>query len=159
MKRDPDERNAENLQHMDFPQPGDYWHEMFCPYLVVLKVLPEGLVICDQKESVDAGHWTWSLGKARLISRSELAEAVRYRNYDGFVADVCPRQHMQTVLEWVEAGEQYELPGEPPRPPAVDASHLPGLRLALEHADTHSISVSQIRQLIAQAEQTPAEEN
>ena len=49
------------LAHIDSPEEGDYWHEMFSPVLVVLKIEKEVVTYCDViKDKGDSG-WTWNL--------------------------------------------------------------------------------------------------
>jgi hypothetical protein len=99
-----DERNELNVKHLAYPQPGDYWHEMFCGYLVILKVEADKIYICDVKKDIDSEYWEFDLEKSRIISKQELERDVKYSTIDGFVADVIPEHLMPTVRKWEKLG-------------------------------------------------------
>jgi hypothetical protein len=80
--------NIQNQEALDSPQAGDYWHEMFCPYFIVLKVIGDKLIICDTRKDIDKNHWTWSLKDWKKVDRSYLKKKVTYKTIDGFCADV-----------------------------------------------------------------------
>ena len=41
-QKDQDLKNHKALLN---PQPGDYWHEMFCPYFIVVKVKGDDITV------------------------------------------------------------------------------------------------------------------
>lgn len=94
-------RNERNAARIANPQPGDYWHEMFCPYFVVVAVDGDCILICDKKVDVDAEHWTFDLTACRYATLAELRRRVTYETMpDSFVADCAPKRHMWVVDEY-----------------------------------------------------------
>jgi len=76
----PDERDRLNQKHAAKPEPGDYWHEMFCPLLVVIAV-SHGLVIYHRaQKDVENNKWTWDLSKPHESKR--LDEFYKWLEYD-----------------------------------------------------------------------------
>lgn len=90
---------AINEQHCADPQVGDYWHEMLCPYLVVLGRIGAQLIVCQTRKDVDRDHWTWDLTKLEFMTLTELRQRVTYGTMPGFVADVFPRAHVWAAKE------------------------------------------------------------
>ena len=76
-----------NLQHLDNPLEGDYWHEMCCVYHVVLKVLTNGNLVIANRQNEKDGQW-FDFKNAHEITKAEHTKLVRYKGIDGFVADV-----------------------------------------------------------------------
>jgi hypothetical protein len=96
-------RNQRNEVRISNPQPGDYWHEMFCPYFVVIRVDGDGILVCDKKLDVDADHWSWDLSKCRYMTKDELRKRVTCRSMpDKFVADCSLKSHMWVVDAYAE---------------------------------------------------------
>ncbi len=79
---------AINEKHVAEPQPGDYWHECFSPYHVVLAVDGDAVTICDKTLSVGKSQWTFDLSVIKTVSRSELRALARYGVIDGWIASV-----------------------------------------------------------------------
>jgi hypothetical protein len=96
------EYDAVNEKHVSNPEPGDYWHEMFCPYLVVLARVGDRVIIYRTRKDVDHRHWTWDTTKPEMMSLADLRKKVTYGNIPGFVADVAPRSHKQFAEEFAE---------------------------------------------------------
>lgn len=92
-----DRMKEDNTKHVADPQPGDYWHEMFVPYVVVLAVDGDNLTVCRKRKDVDKDHWTWDLTQTSSMTKQELRELVTYGTIPGFVADVVPQSHMWAV--------------------------------------------------------------
>jgi hypothetical protein len=125
------ERNQAALEN---PQPGDYWSEMFCPYFVVVELLdhyqyrvlsclggPNSFNRKDEPNArVDNGDDTWSFdySKDMIVDLKWIADTVRYKSIDGFVAHVDDaqrvvtewRSHRAAVLrkEWEDARAKWE---------------------------------------------------
>lgn len=96
-----------NRSHYNLPAVGDYWHEMFCPYFIVLEVLSGTgyYVICEDRKTVDSDHWTFDLSKAKWVDKSYF-NMVKYTTMDGFCADVVVNPKYQVfVEEWIELGK------------------------------------------------------
>lgn len=90
-----------NLQHLDNPLEGDYWHEMCCVYHVVLKVLTNGNLVIANRQKEKDGQW-FDFKNAHEITKAEHTKLVRYKGIDGFVADVvvASTPGMAAVSEW-----------------------------------------------------------
>jgi hypothetical protein len=121
MSYDHKQQQMDNQYAMDNPQPGDYWHERFCPYFVVVEVKgskvrvlscmggPDSYNRKDEPNArleVDKGHWGFDYSKSMVVDREWIAKAVRYSNIDGFVADVNRSERTQNIAndwrDWVQ---------------------------------------------------------
>jgi len=80
-------RARRNRSAVAAPRPGDYWHEMYCPIMIVLEVDP--LIVCREQESVGDG-WFWQLDKAYESDGSEFESMLypRGSGVEGWIADV-----------------------------------------------------------------------
>ena len=103
-----------NQKSLAFPQIGDYWHEMFCPYFVIVnkegdqfRVLsclggPDSFTRKDElnaRISIDKNHWVFDYSKSMLVDHEWIRRTVRYEHYDGFVADVGNSEKTQKIVE------------------------------------------------------------
>lgn len=108
-------RDLANQQALIEPKPGDYWHEMFCPYFIVVN--QEGdkfrVLSCmggpnsyNRKHELNAKidgreGWHFDYSKSMVVDREWMSRAVRYDSIDGFVADVVNSEKTQTIVaEW-----------------------------------------------------------
>ena len=104
-----------NQRALDDPQPGDYWHEMFCPYFLVVHVAGTEITILSclggpqshsRKHEPNAridfpdGSWSFDYSRHMVVDRAWMEHTVRYSSFDGFVADVAPARHVDVVDEW-----------------------------------------------------------
>lgn len=96
------DRELFNQSHVEFPQVGDYWHERFCPYFIILEVLEDHVIICDKKKDIDRDHWDFDLSVCKLITKQELERSVKYSTMDKFVADVVPERLIKRIPVWKE---------------------------------------------------------
>lgn len=93
------------------PRPGDYWHEMFCPYFMVMQAKGDEITILNclphrgvsARKAVDAGSWTFDVSKSMVVNREWINQLVRYERIDGFVADVSrgSERNQAVVDEWI----------------------------------------------------------
>lgn len=101
-----------NQEAMTDPQPGDYWHEMLCPYFMVTHVQGDRVTVLNCMDrhgisawmKVDQDHWTFDVSKAIQVDRQWIADRVQYKSFnDGFVADVMRgrEKHMAIVHDWI----------------------------------------------------------
>lgn len=103
-----------NQKSLAFPQIGDYWHEMFCPYFVIVnkegdkfRVLsclggPKSFTRKDELNAqiqVDSGHWGFDYSKSMLVDHEWIRRTVTYESIDGFVADVVNTEKTQRIAE------------------------------------------------------------
>lgn len=116
MSYDPKEQELTNVRALMDPQPGDYWHEMFCPYFVIVNIEGEKyrVLSCmggpdsfnrkdelNARIEVDSGHWAFDYSKSMLVDHKWLEKAVTYGNIDGFVADVVQSEKTSRIVqEW-----------------------------------------------------------
>ncbi len=116
MSYDPKEQELKNYKALQNPQPGDYWHEMFCPYFVVVHVKDEKYTVLsclggpdsfNRKDELNAridnkdGTWSFDYSKSMVVDRAWIEKSVRYGSIDGFVADVSQSEKMQSIVtEW-----------------------------------------------------------
>lgn len=106
-----------NLKALANPQPGDYWHEMFCPYFIVVdregdkfRVLSclGGPKSFTRKHELDAkvdtkDGWHFDYSKSMLVDHEWIRQTVRYESIDGFVADVVQSEKTARIVqEWRE---------------------------------------------------------
>ena len=107
-----------NQKALAFPQIGDYWHEMFCPYFVIVnkegdkfRVLsclggPKSFTRKDELNAqieVDNGHWGFDYSKSMLVDHEWIRKTVTYESIDGFVADVVQSEKTARIAqEWRE---------------------------------------------------------
>lgn len=108
--------NLKNQQALDNPRPGDYWHERFSPYFVIVnregdqfRVLscmggPHHYLRKDELNArieIDRDHWAFDYSKSMLVDREWIRRAVTYGSIDGFVADVARTEKTQLIVtEW-----------------------------------------------------------
>lgn len=117
-----------NKQASVLPQPGDYWHERFCPYFLVVAVNPKQdqytVLSCfggpnsfSRKDEINAkvdnkDHtWSFDYSKHMVVDRAWIEKAVKYGSIDGFVADVArDREKMMSIVkEWKQFHAQRLL--------------------------------------------------
>ena len=108
--------NQDNQLALDNPRPGDYWHERFSPYFVIVnqegdqfRVLscmggPHHYLRKDELNArieIDRDHWAFDYSKSMLVDREWIRRAVTYGSIDGFVADVVRTEKTQLIVtEW-----------------------------------------------------------
>lgn len=83
--------NQKNQQALDNPRPGDYWHERFSPYFVIVN--QEGdqfrVLSCmggphhylrkhelNARIEIDRDHWAFDYSKSMLVDREWIRRAV-----------------------------------------------------------------------------------
>jgi hypothetical protein len=110
-----------NTNAFENPEVGDYWHEMFCPYFIIVKKSPVGtrlkytVLSCygDNNARVDNkdGTWSFDYSKSHEVDWTWISEQVRYKNIDGFVADVVrdSEKNNAVVREWKQFHTQKLL--------------------------------------------------
>jgi hypothetical protein len=104
---------ARSLEHRSNPQPGDYWHEMFSPYFIVLAVDSKYVLVCRKRVPVDKDHWVFDVQHTVTMTRERFEKILSY-NAPG-MEDKVPADvvfgHMSTVEEWrntVSLTHEYE---------------------------------------------------
>lgn len=105
-----------NQEAFDHPQVGDYWHEMFCPYFIIVQIQGSTYTILsclggpgsfsrqhEPNARVDQGDGTWSFdySQSMMVDRAWIEKTVKYSSFDGFVADVIRSEKTQKIVtEW-----------------------------------------------------------
>ncbi len=111
-----------NRRGVDDPQVGDYWHEMFCPYFLVVDVNGDRYTVLCALPNDDVAQmarimgkdtWQFDYSKHSVVTKEWIKKKVSYNSIPGFVADLVNSDKMQAVVkEWREANPNYaSLPG------------------------------------------------
>lgn len=91
--------------HLNDPKVGDYWHDMYHPVCVVVKVDSgtDTVTICKTKVAVDDDHWTWDLSVTETMTKDKLKSWLSYSGKAniGYWVDVLPEKH-KWVADHVE---------------------------------------------------------
>lgn len=100
-----DQQQIDNQAALDSPQVGDYWHERFCPYFLIVGIDGEQITVLscvggenyhDRKHELNAKittktGWTFDFSKAMIVDKKWIDDLVLYHSIPGFVADVVRR--------------------------------------------------------------------
>ena len=113
-----------NQQALKAPKPGDYWHEMFCPYFVIVDVKGDRYTVLsclggphsfnrneelNARIEIDDQHWGFDYSKSMVVDLEWIREAVTYQSIEGFVADVTNTQKSQLIVSEWRNYKQQEL--------------------------------------------------
>lgn len=105
----------QNQQALDNPTPGDYWHERFQPYFIVVDVDNDSYTVLSclggpnsfhRKDEINAKidgkeGWSFDYSKSMVVDRDWISRAVTYGSIPGFVADVVNSEKTRLVVaEW-----------------------------------------------------------
>ena len=131
MKLTKAERTALNQDGIDNPQVGDYWHEMFSPYFLVVDVTGDQITVlsCLSPPGTDRAKrgepfarimnkddtWCFDYSKHFVVDREWIKDAVTYSYSTGFVADLVRGGGIvECVKEWHDENMDYVpvKPGE-----------------------------------------------
>ena len=84
-----------NKTAMGLPEPGDYWHERFCPYFLVVASNPMQnrytiLSCISEPNARISGNdgWSFDYSKHQVVDHEWIEQHVTYSSIPGFVADV-----------------------------------------------------------------------
>jgi hypothetical protein len=110
------EQQERNRQALSDPKPGDYWHEMFCPYFIVVDRGGDDITVLsclggpdkhsrkdepDARVDNDDGTWSFDYSKSMVVDRAWIERTVKYGSIDGFVADVTNTEKSRGIVdEW-----------------------------------------------------------
>jgi hypothetical protein len=113
MTYDYEQKKLENQESLKNPRIGDYWHEMFCPYFLVVDVKGDDITVLSclggiytRKHELNAkidtkDGWTFDLSKSMVVNREWITKAVKYESIEGFVADVSNSEKtVKIAMEW-----------------------------------------------------------
>jgi hypothetical protein len=100
------------------PRIGDYWHELFSPYFIIVDINNDKYTVLsclggfdsftrkdeiNARIEVDSDHWGFDYSKSMVVDYAWIKKAVKYESIDGFVADVSNTEKTQTIVsEWRE---------------------------------------------------------
>jgi hypothetical protein len=106
-----------NQEALDHPQVGDYWHERFCPYFLIVDILGDKYtVLCGFPDDevaqmariIGEDNWQFDYSKHSVVTKEWIKDKVTYDTIPGFVADVVRSDKMLSVVkEWREANPGY----------------------------------------------------
>ena len=110
------EQQERNRQALADPKPGDYWHEMFCPYFIVVDRCGDDITVLSclggpdshsRKDELNArvdnddDTWSFDYSKSMVVDRAWIERTVKYDSIDGFVADVSNTEKSRGIVdEW-----------------------------------------------------------
>lgn len=87
-------QDRKNQWHLENPQVGDYWHEMFCPIYEVVAVENGKVAVWDWSRSREVqkedGKWYRVVDKLRVMSLASFQRSLRYSTNDKTYGDVIP---------------------------------------------------------------------
>jgi hypothetical protein len=134
-------QQVENQAALDTPQVGDYWHEMFSPYFIIVAIEGEQFTVLsamgggrtsDRKYELNAkfseeGGFCFDISKAMIVDKKWIAEAVLYnRSVSSFIADVVRRTEKDSYCsDYEEFKSNYTIP-----------KHVNALKLEYERIST-----------------------
>lgn len=105
----------QNQQALDNPTPGDYWHERFQPYFIVVDVDNDSYTVLSclggpnsfhRKDEINAKidskeGWSFDYSKSMVVDREWISRAVTYGSIPGFAADVVNSEKTRLIVaEW-----------------------------------------------------------
>lgn len=94
--------DVENAAALAEPKPGDYWHEMFSPYFIVVAV-KQGKISILQDTIHENGGFHFDLDTVTEVDSEWLQKRVRYQLIDGFVADCVNTENTRKIADnWRE---------------------------------------------------------
>lgn len=101
------DRNELNQTALNLPEPGDYWHERFCPFFLVVAADPAQdqytvlSCISEPNARIDNpdNSWEFDYSRHQTVDQAWIRERVAYSSIPGFVADVV-RGCDNIVREW-----------------------------------------------------------
>jgi hypothetical protein len=89
-----------NKEHALRPQEGDFWHERFMPYFIVVEVDEPGVWVLDKTIDVDDSHYRFDEKQRAYMTLEQLWDAVTYSTMrDKFCARVRPRKGKEPELD------------------------------------------------------------
>lgn len=110
-----------NEKALENPQVGDYWHERFSPYFVIVNVDGDVYTVLSCMSNpdttrpgspranepyayveVDQYSWKFDYSKSFAVTKEWIKQAVTYETIPGFVADVVRGKKNGIVEEWKE---------------------------------------------------------
>ena len=105
----------QNQQALDNPTPGDYWHERFQPYFIVVDVDNDSYTVLSclggpnsfhRKDEINAKidskeGWSFDYSKSMVVDREWISRAVTYGSIPDFAADVVNSEKTRLIVaEW-----------------------------------------------------------
>lgn len=94
--------NAANAAAIANPKPGDFWHEMFSPYFIVVDIRQDKITVLNTVIQGDDGYY-FDYDKPIVVDRKWMSERVRYVSIGAFCADVYSNNNTKEIVaEWRE---------------------------------------------------------
>jgi hypothetical protein len=97
-----------NKTALGLPEPGDYWHEMFCPYFLVVASNPAKnqytILSCISEPNAKVNckdGWSFDFSKHQIVNHEWIEKQVTYGSIPGYVADVRRSDKFKSIVrEW-----------------------------------------------------------
>lgn len=146
-----------NQRCIENPQIGDYWHEMFCVYHLVLDVLANGNLVIAPRDQTVTEHQCFDYKLAHEITKEDHKKLVCYSGKDSFVADVISGNEatVYAALTWKKSGctymslEEWTAHQESHRRPTPDVTvTYESIQTALNNALTNLLGFESIEALL-----------
>jgi hypothetical protein len=104
-----------NIAAIKIPAVGDYWHEMYCPYFVIVNIQDDKYTILCAVTIEGAtnaivrhrDYCEFDYSKHSVVSIEWIKDIVSYKNAPGFVADVRRGWRPSLINEWQAANPNY----------------------------------------------------
>ena len=117
MSYDHKAQEALNETAMGLPESGDYWHERFCPYFLVVTSTPMKnqytILSCISEPNAkisDKDGWSFDYSNHQVVDHEWIVKKVTYSNTSGFVADVYRSDKFKNIVnEWKQFHAQRLL--------------------------------------------------
>lgn len=72
-------RQDVDLVCFENPKEGDFWHEMYCPVLVVIHVHEDNsLTICEHTKDAGDNKYVFDMSKVRKITREDFVKKIKW---------------------------------------------------------------------------------
>lgn len=98
--------NAANAAAIANPKPGDFWHEMFSPYFIVVDVKQDKITVLNTVIHGDDGYY-FDYDKPVVVDREWMEKRVKYETIDAFCADVYSNNNTKEIVaQWREHTSQ-----------------------------------------------------
>lgn len=102
--------NRESLEKLCFEQPkiGDFWHEMYCPVLVIVDVHENNdLTICEHTKDTENNTYMFDVSRCRKITRQEFSDKIKW--YKNKPEEICYRVIPERCVSIYEQWHQWFL--------------------------------------------------
>jgi hypothetical protein len=99
--------------HLDFPEAGDYWMEMFMGCYIVLGVTDTEVIVCSEKIDVDNDHYTFDIDRTKRFTFIEWRCLLSYFGKDktDTWCELSPKKHLdfreEAIARGIDVGREH----------------------------------------------------